>query len=110
MSGIDALVIVVFFLIGFGIVAGLWPKKKAAQQAAAPARDPNDTAPRWYEVLGVAQDAAPEAIEQAYRALAEQYHPSKVADLGPELRALAEEKMRAIDEAYAQAQFVRGRP
>jgi curved DNA-binding protein CbpA len=31
-----------------------------------------------------------------------QYHPDKVADMGPELRALAEERTKQINEAYAR--------
>lgn len=49
----------------------------------------------YYEVLGVARDATPEAIKKAYRRLAIQLHPdrNKAAD--------AEEKFKELSEAYA---------
>lgn len=36
-----------------------------------------------------------------------QYHPDKVATLGPEIRALAERKTRELNQAYEDA--MRGR-
>jgi len=51
-------------------------------------------------VLGVPRDATLEQIKAAYRTLIVQYHPDKVAQLGPELRQLAAEKSRQINDAY----------
>jgi molecular chaperone DnaJ len=49
----------------------------------------------YYEVLGVARDATPDQIKQAFRRLARKYHPD--ANPGnPE----AEEKFKEINEAY----------
>jgi hypothetical protein len=53
-----------------------------------------------YAVLGVPPDATLDQIKTAYRALIVQYHPDKVAQLGPELRQLAAEKSRQINDAY----------
>lgn len=53
-----------------------------------------------YALLEVPHDADPEAIHRAYRRLARLYHPDKVAHLGPEIRALAEKKMQALNAAY----------
>jgi len=49
----------------------------------------------YYEVLGVSKNASKDAIKDAYRKLAMQYHPdrNKAAD--------AEEKFKEISEAYA---------
>jgi len=44
-------------------------------------------------------DAAEEAAT-AYRYLASQNHPDKVAHLAPEFRELAERKMRELNSAY----------
>ena len=49
----------------------------------------------YYEVLGVARDAAPSAIKQAYRKLARQYHP----DVNRE-QADAAERFKEINNAY----------
>ena len=53
-----------------------------------------------YSVLGVGRDATPEQIKQAYRQLANQYHPDKVLHLGDEFRELAERRFKEIQEAY----------
>lgn len=51
-----------------------------------------------YEVLGVRQGASEEEIKKAYRELVKKYHPDQYRD-NP-LSALAEEKLKDINEAY----------
>ena len=51
-----------------------------------------------YEVLGVSPDAGDDEIKKAYRELARKYHPDNYVT-NP-LAALAEEKMKEINEAY----------
>ncbi len=51
-----------------------------------------------YSVLGVDPSASDEEIKRAYRDLARKYHPDNYQD-NP-LADLAEEKMKAINEAY----------
>ena len=53
-----------------------------------------------HRVLGVEPGANQEEIRRAYRRLANQYHPDKVAHLGADLRHLAEQKFKAIQAAY----------
>lgn len=51
-----------------------------------------------YSVLGVSSNASDEEIKRAYRELARKYHPDNYQD-NP-LADLAEEKMKAVNEAY----------
>lgn len=51
-----------------------------------------------YSVLGVSASASDEEIKKAYRDLARKYHPDNYQD-NP-LADLAQEKMKAINEAY----------
>ena len=63
---------------------------------------------RWTQVLGVSVGATEAEIEQAYHQSLAKYHPSRINDLGEEFRRLAEEKTRAIEEAYAFLKRHRG--
>ncbi|HKW40107.1 MAG TPA: molecular chaperone DnaJ [Gemmatimonadales bacterium] len=51
----------------------------------------------YYALLGVPRDADDAAIKKAYRRLAMQYHPDRV---GPDEKAVAEERFKEITEAY----------
>jgi len=53
-------------------------------------------------VLGLPPDATAADIKSAWRKLSLENHPDRVAHLGGEFRALAEERMRAINEAYTR--------
>jgi len=56
---------------------------------------------RYYgEVLGLENNITPEGVKAAFRELVKQYHPDKVAHLGPKLTEAADEEMRKINEAY----------
>lgn len=55
---------------------------------------------RCLEVLELPPDANDAAIKRAYRELANQYHPDRLADISPALRKLAGEKMREVNEAH----------
>jgi len=52
-----------------------------------------------YEVLGVGRNATKEEIRDAYRELIKKYHPDKFRD-NPDMKALAEEKIKEVNEAY----------
>lgn len=51
-------------------------------------------------VLGLTEFATFEEAKLAYRNTVKQYHPDKVAHLGPELRVVAERKTKEIVAAY----------
>jgi len=53
-----------------------------------------------YTILGVNRGASTGEIKNAYRKLANKYHPDKVDHLGEEFKELAEKKFKDIQEAY----------
>jgi uncharacterized membrane protein YkvA (DUF1232 family) len=55
-----------------------------------------------YEILGITRSASRDAIQSAYRARMQEYHPDKVAHLGEELQELALEKSQQIQRAYVE--------
>jgi DnaJ like chaperone protein len=61
-----------------------------------------------FEVLGVAPNASIDEIKKAYRKLVVENHPDRVANLGPELVKLAEEKFKAVQRAYEEVRRAKG--
>lgn len=53
-----------------------------------------------YKILEIDPDASDAEIKKAYRHMASRYHPDKVTHLGPDFQAMAEEKFKAVNEAY----------
>lgn len=53
-----------------------------------------------YAVLGVSTAATQDQVRKAFRERALQYHPDKVSHMAPEFRAVAEQKMKEINDAY----------
>lgn len=74
-----------------------WHKDYADQKRhdESPQSDP-------YTTLGVSPNATQAEIREAYRKLANQYHPDKVAHLGKEFQQLAEKRFKEIQNAYDQ--------
>jgi len=104
MTLVDIVVIAICLAIGYKFVASMMSKSEPVEESRRP-EPPNlfQRQPPWHDVLGVAPDATHEQIVTAYRARMSEYHPDKVASLGPDIRALAEQKAKEINAAYAEA-------
>lgn len=61
-----------------------------------------------YKVLEIEPTATDEEVKKAYRKLALKHHPDKVASLGEDVKKAAEEKFKAISEAYELIRKARG--
>ena len=105
MTLVDIIVIAVCLAIGYKFVSSMMSKSDEPASEGHRPEPPNlfQRQPPWYDVLGVARDATHEQIVSAYRARMSEYHPDKVANLGPDIRALAEQKAKEINAAYAEA-------
>ena len=55
-----------------------------------------------YRVLEISPDASNQEVKRAYRRMANKYHPDKVSHLGKEMQSSAEEKFKAVNNAYQQ--------
>ena len=53
-----------------------------------------------YKILEIEPNATNEEVKKAYRKMAIKYHPDKVATLGEDVQKAAEEKFKAVNQAY----------
>lgn len=61
-----------------------------------------------YQVLGVSPSATDEEVKKAYRRLALEHHPDRVAKLGDDVRRAAEKKFQEINAAKERIWKARG--
>lgn len=61
-----------------------------------------------YKVLGVSPDASDDELKRAYRKLALEHHPDRVAKLGDDVRRAAEKKFQEINAAKERIWKARG--
>lgn len=57
-----------------------------------------------FEVLGISPTASADEVNSAYRVLAQIYHPDRYVDSSPDVRQESEDRMKALNEAYREAQ------
>jgi DnaJ like chaperone protein len=55
-----------------------------------------------YDILEISPDATDDEVKKAYRKLAIQYHPDKVAHLGEDIKKAATEKFQNLNAAYEE--------
>ncbi len=65
--------------------------------------DDSNIPANWFRILEVPETATREQIVSAYQKMIRQYHPDRVAQMGPEIREVAERKSKAINAAYDYA-------
>ena len=53
-----------------------------------------------YKILEISPSATDDEVKKAYRKMAVKYHPDKVATLGEDVQKAAEEKFKAVAQAY----------
>ncbi len=53
-----------------------------------------------FRVLEISPNTSNDEIKKAYRKMANKYHPDKVSHLGKEMQKMAEEKFKAVNDAY----------
>ena len=88
--------LLVYFVVRF--IRGQLRPHAPGQQAPNPE---HGNAPA-HQVLGVAPSASQQEIRAAYQKMVQQYHPDRVAAMGPELRDLAEKRTKEINAAYEE--------
>lgn len=98
--------IILGLVIGHLFDIGFFSRKTAAVGEAKA----DEKALTAYAVLDVAEDASMDDIEQAYRRKISDYHPDKVSNAAPELKALAERRAREINAAYDELKKLRQKP
>ena len=65
--------------------------------------DPEPVQKSWYEVLGIDPNSTFPEAKAAYKSLIKKYHPDLVANLGEEIKELAEQRLKEVNGAFDQA-------
>jgi DnaJ like chaperone protein len=78
------------------------------EQLKAVTRDFFGTGREHYEALGLAESATDDEIRSAFRRLAAENHPDRVASLGPKEAEAAAARFRAVKDAWDALRQLRG--
>lgn len=103
MTAAEITVIVGAGVLGYWLVAVLlphWRRDRSADDAVPPVEPSDESTRPWHEVLGVGSRADLKDITAAYKRQISQYHPDRVQQLAPEIRALAEQRSKEINHAF----------
>jgi len=74
-------------------------RREQTEQTSQAGQKTSEVKTPW-EILGVPRSASQKEIKEAYRKKSMEYHPDRVAHLGPELKKVADEEFRKIKHAY----------
>ena len=55
-----------------------------------------------YRILEIDPSTSDKQVKEAYRKMANKYHPDKVSHLGKKMQTVAEEKFKSVNDAYQQ--------
>ena len=55
-----------------------------------------------YRILEIDPSTSDKKVKEAYRKMANKYHPDKVSHLGQKMQTVAEEKFKSVNDAYQQ--------
>jgi DnaJ-domain-containing protein 1 len=112
MGWIEFTVIIVCGLVGFILMNSVIDSRRARATNEEPLGDDRNSNKRskttpdsrsWWDILNVERDATPEKIKGAFRKEISKYHPDRVEGLGIELRELADQKAKEVNQAYTLA-------
>jgi len=95
LIGIVIFAIILFFLFLRQPIG----KKQREDEKRAPKEKGTEKIGHCIEILGLNQGASKEELEQAYRDLANVWHPDRFTN-NPRLQQKAEEKLKEINAAY----------
>ena len=108
LSTQEIFIVIGALFFGFGLVRLLLTNKVEEVASGKNGKHQSDIPKEaeikaWNEVLEVDSSASLEEVKTAYKRKMSQYHPDKVASLGPEFTPIAERKTKQINSAYEEA-------
>lgn len=83
-------------------------RHRSGEQQRAKQKPGEKSDGEYLKILGLTPGVSNQEISAAYKKLISQYHPDRVASLGPELHELASRKTKEINEAYQMLKKRRG--